>query len=553
MKNIYKVFAFLGIFIFSSCELDYLDSPNDVTLSSANPDFLMNQIQTSFAGFFSGAHGRGLRVTRIWHQGGNTYEVSNGASAQNGTWGAYSGLLQDIQSLKELTAGGIFFRHQAVAKILEAYTLMTLVDIFGDIPYTEALDPNNFNPVADDDATVYLAAFNLLQEAKADLAAITASTPNIANDLFYGNNATRWTRLANTLELRYHLNRRLIDAAGSTTAINALIAGGNLLQAGDDFVFRYGSSAADPDSRHPQFAGQFPNGGGDYQSTYFMWHITEAKKLTPGDGTDSPDPRANYYFYRQAGTNPTLASEKECIAEFKPNHYDASMVWCLPGTRGYWGRDHMDPDGIPPDNLRRTLYGVYPAGALFDDNTPGAMNATKTGGRGAGIQPIMLTSFVDFMLSEAALTLGTTGDPRVLLLSGIQKHIDYVRTWSLTTTEAAKINTFSPAAAHNTKRDAYVALINTEYNAAAATQDRLRIIAREYWKSLYGSGLEAYNLYRRTGMPDNMQPGQVPDIGKFPRSFFYPNDYVVRNRNAVQKTNHDATVFWDTNPAGFID
>lgn len=553
MKNLYKVFAILGIFLFSSCELDYLDSPNDVTLSSADPNYLINQIQTSFAGYFSGAHPRGLRVTRIWHQGGNTYEVSNSASAQNGTWGAYSGMLQDIKSLKTLTEGGVFLRHNAVAKILEAYTLMTLVDTFGDIPYTEALDPNNFNPVADDDVSVYLAAFNLLQSAKADLAAVTASTPAITNDLFYGNNTTRWTRLANTLELRYHLNRRLVDAAGSTTAINALIAGGNLLQAGDDFVFRYGSSAADPDSRHPNFAGQFPNGGGDYQSTYFMWHITEAMKVTPGDAAQSPDPRANYYFYRQTGSNPTLSSEISCIAEFPPNHYPTDMVWCLPGIRGYWGRDHMDPDGIPPDGLRRTLYGVYPAGAVFDDNTPGPMSASKTGARGAGIQPIMLTSFVDFMLSEAALTLGTTGDARVLLLSGIQKHIDYVRTWSLTTSEGTKINTFSPAAAHNTKRDAYVALVDTEYNAATAPQDRLRIIAREYWKSLFGSGLEAYNLYRRTGMPDGMQPGQVPDIGKFPRTFFYPNDFVVRNSSVDQKANHDATVFWDTNPAGFID
>lgn len=552
MKRIFKTFALLSILLFSSCELDYLDSPNDVTLNSANPDFLLNQIQTNFAGFFSGAQRRGAQTTRIWHQGGDTYEIAYAANGQNGTWSVYSGMLQDIKSLKELTAGDVFLRHQGIAKTLEAYTLMTLVDTFGDIPFSQALDPNNFNPGADADADVYLAAFNLLQEAKSNFGAITSSTPSPL-DLFYGNNATKWIRLINTLELRYHLNRRLIDATGSTTAINALITADNFIKAGDDFVFKYGSTQADPDSRHPQFSGQFPNGGGDYQSTFFMWHITEAMKASPGDASQSPDPRANYYFYRQTGTNPTLSSEITCIAEFLPNHYPVDMVWCLPGSRGYWGRDHMDPDGIPPDGLRRTLYGVYPAGAVFDDNTPGAMSSAKLGNSGAGIHPIMLTAFVDFMLAESALTLGTTGDPEALLESGVQKHIDYVRTWSLTTLEASKINAFSPTASFNTQRNTYVGLVEDDYQDATDNTGRMRIIAREYWKSLFGNGIEAYNLYRRTGMPDNMQPGQVPNIGAFPRTFFYPNDYVTRNSSASQKADHNVKVFWDTNPDGFID
>lgn len=553
MKKTYKIFAFIVVLFFSSCELNYLDSPNDVTLQSANPDYLINQIQTSFAGFYSGSQRRGLQVSRIWHQPGDTYEIAYTAANQNGTWSNYAGLLQDIKSLKELVGEDGFILHQGVAKTLEAMTLFVLVETFGDIPYSEALDPNNFNPSADSDEDVYLAAFNLLQEAKANFSAVVTSTPRLSSDLFYSNNTTKWLRLINTLELRYHLNRRLIDPTGSTTAINALIASGNMLQAGDDFLFTYGTSAADPDSRHPLFAGQFPNGGGDYQSNYFMWHITEAMKTTPGDGTESPDPRANYYFYRQTGSNPTLESELPCINEFLPGHYPIDMIWCLPGSRGYWGRDHMDPDGIPPDGLRRTLYGIYPAGASFDNNTPGPMSSTKVGNSGAGIWPIMLAAYVDFMLAEAALTLGTTGNAQTLLTSGIQKHIDFVRSWSLTTTESATITAFISGTAHNTKRDNYISLVVDDYTDATNDTERLRIIAREYWKSLFGSGWEAYNLYRRTGQPDGQQPGQVPDIGKFPRTFFYPNDYVVRNRNAEQKPDHDVRVFWDTNPPGFID
>jgi hypothetical protein len=549
MKNIIKLFLFLGVFTFSSCELDYLDSPNDVTLASSDPNFLLNRIQIDFAGFFNGTSNRGGRVTRMFHQASDTYEISHQPVNQNGTWGAYASMLQDIKALKELAEPAGFRRHVGMAKTLEAYILMTLVDTFGDIPYSEALDPANFNPAVDDDATVYSAALALLISAKEDFQAVSIGAPN---DYFYGNNATKWVRLVNTMLLKYHLNLRLTQSAASTAAIQALVTENNFLQAGDDFIFRYGTSTADPDSRHPAFAGQYPGGGGDYQSTQYMWHLTEGKKVTPGDGTQPVDPRAYYYFYRQTGTNPTVASEIRCIDEFVPAHYPLGMPWCLPGTRGYWGRDHLDPQGIPPDGLRRTLWGLYPAGHIFDDNTPGPMTSAKSGQQGAGIQPIMLTSFVDFMLAEVALTLGI-GTPQTLLASGISKHIDFVRSWSLTTREAAKITTFVPNATHTTRRDAYLAIVNAEYAAATNDTDRMRIIAREYWIALFGNGNEAINLYRRTGQPDNMQPGQIPNFGTFPRTFFYSTDFVTRNNTVDQKAGHNVQVFWDNNPAGFID
>ncbi|MDH4057408.1 MAG: SusD/RagB family nutrient-binding outer membrane lipoprotein [Cyclobacteriaceae bacterium] len=553
MKNITKIFLLVGVFVFSACELDYLESPNDVTLASADPAYLLNRIQTDFASFYAGTSSRGARTTRIRHQASDTYEISYQAVSQDGTWNnAYSNLLNDIKNLKVLAEDRGFKRHLGMAKTMEAYIWMTLVDQFGDIPFSEALNPDEFNPVADNGSAVYTAAFDLLVSAKADFQATSIGTPN---DYFYANNATKWIRLVNTMMLKYHLNRKLVDAAGSTAAINALNTENNYLGVGDDFVFKYGISVADPDSRHPDYSGQFPNGGGDYQSTYYMWHLTEAKKTggaTPGDASPSPDPRAHYYFYRQTGVNTTSASERECVGAFPPSHYPVDMVWCFPGTRGYWGRDHLDPDGIPPDGLRRTLYGIYPAGGPFDNNNPASISSSLVGNRGAGIQPIMLAAFADFMRAEAALTLGTSGDAKALLVSAITKHINYVRTWSLTTNEAAKITAFIPSGDHDIQRANYLSYVSNEYDAANAA-GKLRVIAREYWIALYGNGVEAYNLYRRTGQPDGMQPGEIASFGDFPRSFFYPAVYVVRNRNADQKDDHNVQVFWDTNPAGFID
>ena len=271
-----------------------------------------------------------------------------------------------------------------------------------------------------------------------------------------------------------------------------------------------------------------------------MWHLTEAK------GFD--DPRARYYFYRQTTVNSTNPDEIECITQIAPPQYlVGGFIYCLPGDRGYWGRDHLDPDGIPPDGLKRTAWGVFPAGGRFDNNSGAPVNNPALGAQGAGIHPIMLASNVDFMLAEAALTLGTAGSPKELMLSGIKKHMEYVRSWSKTTAETGTITAFTPDATYASTVDNYLEYVAAEYDTAPT---KMYIIGREYWLSLFGNGTEAFNLYRRTGQPENMQPGLEQNPGTFPRSFFYPLNYLVTNTNAVQKADQSVQVFWDNNPAG---
>ena len=82
------------------------------------------------------------------------------------------------------------------------------------------------------------------------------------------------------------------------------------------------------------------------------------------------------------------------------------------------GRDHTDNEGIPNDNTLRATYGVYPAGGAFDDGLGlGAASTNNLGG--AGIVPIMLSSFTNFMLAESAITLGTSGNARDFLSAGL--------------------------------------------------------------------------------------------------------------------------------------
>lgn len=570
IRKIKTLIIVFGLIVASSCTLNLLEDPNNVSLTTADPDFLMNRIQGDFAGLQQTASNFGMQVTRIRNVGGSTYETAYTSQSFDGMWNtSYAALLQDIEVLIPKAEGLNLFNHAGIARVIKAQVLMLLVDYFGDVPYTEALDPTNFNPNADPGAAIYTEALNTLDAALVSFGQASLSNPP---DHSFGSTSSTfastapWIRTVNSLKLKLFLSRRLVDAAGSTAGINALLVTPNLIStAGDNYTWKYGRNLSDPDSRHPFFTDQYIVGSGAYQSNFFMYQITEAMKggsssptAVPRDGAEAPDPRARYYFYRQVVANPIEVNEIRCIFELPPNHYPAGMPWCLPGTRGYWGRDHIDNQGIPPDGLKRTAWGVYPAGGKFDNGTTGApiaVNNQLLGNQGAGIQPIMMRSFVDFMLAEAALTLpGFVGNtPAFYLTSAITKSMDDVRSISLGSLESAAISTFHSTAAFDALRIAYITQVNAEYLAAATNADRMRIIAREYWKAAFGNGVEAYNLYRRTGFPDNMQPGLFASFGQFYRSFTYPSAYVNRNINALPKPGPTVQVFWDNNPAGFIN
>jgi hypothetical protein len=444
----------------------------------------------------------------------------------------------------------------------------------------------------------------ILDKAKEDLntPATTASPAGYLNavapvvtDMYYSNNYTKWTRLANTIKLKAYLNLRLTNGADATSKINALIAdasatGGLITAQNENFIFRYGTLLSDPDARHPRFVANYPAGGGNYMSNWLMWHMYHGYDATQNGA--SGDPRIRFYFYRQTIANSTSSNEIRCLTESVPSHYPAATAsaiidnsvagrpplgvgaahptndptdpawgrtFCYPTNVGYWGRDHVDPQGIPPDNNLRTAWGVYPSGGRFDNNSASPVNQ-NVGMRGAGFQPIMMRSYVQFMLAEAALTLGTTGSARTYYQNGISYSMTDVRDWSVNgtlgtsavsaaATEATVINAYYPAATYATDVTNYTnsALAAFDDRLAVSPNEALNYVAREYWISLFCNGVEAYNLYRRTGMPTGMQPVINPQPGAFPRSFWYPANFANLNSNVEQKANLAGKVFWDTN------
>jgi hypothetical protein len=71
------------------------------------------------------------------------------------------------------------------------------------------------------------------------------------------------------------------------------------------------------------------------------------------------------------------------------------------------------------------------------------------------------------------------------------------------------------------------------------------VLGQEFFVSLYGNGIDAYNFYRRTGYPNNLQPNLEPDPGAYIRSLWYPSNFVNTNSSVNQKPDVEQPVFWD--------
>ena len=555
IKNlVLSVFSAGLILSCETTELNLITDPNAVSPEQATPDFYLNRVQEEFARFNEAMGQNGAEVTRIEYMGTRLYQQAYSPASQDAEWRfAYSSMLTDISAMNELAAEANFKRHIGMGQVMQAFTAVTLVDFYGDVPYSEAISGiENLNPTADSGASIYAAAIGLLDSAISNFTTDdNAADPG--NDYYYGGDWDNWVKLANSLKLKIYAQSRLVDS-GAAAAFNSIVAGGNYLTSVDeDFQFTWGTNVVNPDSRHPKYISDYtPQGAATYMSNWLMNYMDNSKKDNAINIYDDSDPRIRYYYYRQSETTPGAVDSDgpnqqtlSCSVEPAPAHYiSGGFTFCyLPN--GYWGRDHGDDDGTPPDGQLRTTYGVYPAGGEFDDSSLEGVDL-GSGGGGAGITPIFLAQTVDFLRAEMAYVAGDVVGARDLMLAGIQKSIDKTMSFGPLDTGAD----LSLAPSEDDVTD-YLAEVEAEYDAAIG-DEKLNLLAKEFWVALYGNGIDAYNFYRRTGYPSDLQPNLEPDPGSFIRSFLFPAVYANNNSNVSQKPDVTTKVFWDNNPdSGF--
>ncbi|WP_339628412.1 SusD/RagB family nutrient-binding outer membrane lipoprotein [uncultured Maribacter sp.] len=547
IKNLVLTLFSAGLIL--SCEtteLNITSDPNAVSPEQATPDFYLNRVQEEFARFNDAFGTNGSEVTRIEQMGTRLYQQAYSPASQDAEWRfAYSSMLTDINAMNDLATEANFKRHIGMGQVMKAFTIVTLVDFYGDVPYSDASTGiENLNPTADGGASIYAAALDLLTAASANFTT-TDNAADPENDYYYDGDWDNWAKLANSLKLKIYAQTRLVDA-GAASAFNAIITGGNFITSVDeDFQFTWGTNVVNPDSRHPNYIDNYtPQGSNDYMSNWLMNYMDNSKA--------SSDPRIRYYYYRQAATTPGASDSDgpnqqnlSCSVEPVPAHYLAAGTTFCYLPNGYWGRDHGDDDGTPPDGQLKTTYGVYPAGGEFDDSTFASVDL-GTGAGGAGIMPIFLAQTVDFLRAEMAYASGNAAGAKTFLLNGIQKSMD--KTLAFGELDGGADLSLAP-----TDDDVadYIDEVDALYEAAVG-DEKLNLIAKEFFVALYGNGIDAYNFYRRTGYPSDLQPDLEPNPGAFIRSFLYPAVYANNNNTVTQKTSVTEKVFWDNNPdAGF--
>ncbi|NND62037.1 MAG: SusD/RagB family nutrient-binding outer membrane lipoprotein [Flavobacteriaceae bacterium] len=553
MKKLNKISIFVFLLLglaFSSCEttdLDLLDDPNNVTLDKADLDRYLTQIQIDFASFMRQMGRNGAQVTRVEYMFGRTYVNNFEPAVLDGEWAlAYQRMFSDMAGAEPLAVETENFKHIGVMRVIKAYTLMALVDFFGDVPLSQATQPVEFpSPQTDPGADVYAAAIALLNEG---IALLDEPGNPIDNDFYYENDYGKWKKAARSGLMQAYFNTRLVDG-GAISSFNGIASNSNnyISSEDDDFQWTYATGFVETqyDFRHPAYNADYnvSGGAGRYRSNWLMNEMLE-----------NDDPRRRYYFYRQndctpgASCDPSGNQERlQCSVEPRPNHIPADQVYCFVED-GYWGRDHGNDEGIPPDGLLRTIVGVYPAAGLFDDGVIGDPDhpfgpaSQGDGGGGAGIMPIMLSSYMDLMRAEVFLAQNNNSSARNAFNSALTKSIDKV-------TGFISVDPSADSSVAPTSGDIN-AFISAQTQAFdnANTNGKWEILGTEFLVGNYGNGILGYNSYRRTGYPTNLQTNIDPNPGNFIRSFFYPANEANVNSNIVQKPNVSQQVYWDNNP-----
>jgi hypothetical protein len=121
----------------------------------------------------------------------------------------YKDVLKDLdQSAKNITATPLGLTENpldkqnklAIIEVLNVYTYAILVETFGNVPYTQALNLNYKTPKYDDGLTIYKDLITRLNKAITNLN--TGGKSFGGNDRIYGGDVAKWIKFANTLKLR---------------------------------------------------------------------------------------------------------------------------------------------------------------------------------------------------------------------------------------------------------------------------------------------------------------------------------------------------------------
>ena len=472
-----------------ACHKDLNDNPNVVQEAPINS--VLPNITTNVA-FVAGSEMH--RFTSLWAQqfagqgpaGSATteFEKYNVVTTDfiNPWSNFYTTTLVDAEYVINHSSESPYYN--GIAKILKAWCFQQVVDMWGDVPFSEALKTTVLNhPKPDKDADIYPQLISLLNDGIAQLSKPKQGLLPGKDDTIYRGVTSKWIKLANSLKFRILLHYSEIDPVKVKTDMDAMINSGVPVISTNDDNFQMNFVDA-PNSQNPihQFEIIRPN---QFFPNIFLVNMMNQKA----------DPRRAAYF--------------------TPFPYNSS-----PAT--YKGATPGDAQAFNYSRLHTYLRGeLTNSPVALPDGSLSAGAAIYT-----GAAPIRLLTAAEyyFIRAEASLRFGASGDAQSLYRSGISASM-----------EAAGVG--------ESLRDAYLSANGT---LQGTLNDQLKQIIEEKYVALYGVSVEPYNDWRRTGYPAILPvPNSTLTPKAIPTIFYYPQIEINANPNIKQKPNLFQKVFWD--------
>jgi hypothetical protein len=354
----------------------------------------------------------------------------------------------------------------AAAQILTAWSFMYVTDIWGDIPYSEALQgflaDGILAPKYDTQASIYA---DLDAKLAAAVTTLGANTNNFGSgDLFYGGDPASWAKFANALRLRL-LNR----AAGTPWTFTYNMAGGTtvtttpgaaaMTDADSKIATLLSGSMIEANSDNCQLA--YP--GLPYRNPIFNTLYTRTDQAISETMVD----------WLQARNDPRI----HIYAQPTPNSVEAGA----PAYVGFQNGRAITSANFPTISLLGTKIAYTETAPLY----------------------LMTYDEVEFSKAEYYLRKGDDGAAKTAYEAGIAASMER---WGLA----------DGGVVHPTWGDGKVGItvgtesIPVDYAAYLAeplvawsgTNDhKFQLICEQRWAAIYGEGVQAYSEVRRTGFP----------------------------------------------------
>ncbi|PRY55550.1 SusD-like starch-binding protein associating with outer membrane [Arcticibacter pallidicorallinus] len=509
----YYTYTILIAFSLSGCDKDFDKvNTNPYALTNINPALLFaNAQRLTSGGFYEAEQTVVQQFVNAYNLGATTgFNFNEDSNIFNvPRWndnypGPIKFLEQAIELVKDDPARSNLYSQ---LRIWRAYIFMTLVDTYGDVPYSEAGKAyigGLYYPKYDKDEVIYEDLYN---EIKTATAALSPEKDQVKEELFFGTSGSaaiqveKWRKVGNSLLLRLGMRYSKLDPTKAASIVQEAFNGGVMASNSDNVMVQYNATYNNPLNAVIRTGNLY----------YFYLAEPFVNRLKSAN-----DPRLKYISGKYAAPNEALALTPDTTAANQfgfPIGYDQTSVKNAPGYRGTAGTGQ----NYSQINLR--VFGSATAPIFFVTNAQTKLLLAEASFRG--------------WLPAGALTA------QEYYNAGVKASMD----------EYSLYPTVPNPAIPGSTQDSYLNQPAVAYSAANA----LERINTQYWIASFGNGAESFANFRRSGYPALTPNNYNNNLqGGFVRRFAYPNEESARNSESYQAAvasfgpdNLTTRIFWD--------